>query len=87
MCIRDSPTGFDALDHVTAGWQRGDLNILAARPSVGKTAFALHLARAAAMAGRHVVVFSLEMQGERLGDRWLLAATEGVDPDVYKRQI
>ena len=32
------------------------------------------------MAGRHVVVFSLEMQGERLGDRWLLAATEGVDP-------
>lgn len=74
------PTGFDALDHVTAGWQRGDLNILAARPSVGKTAFALHLARAAAMAGRHVVVFSLEMQGERLGDRWLLAATEGVDP-------
>lgn len=73
-------TGFDALDHVTAGWQRGDLNILAARPSVGKTAFALHLARAAAMAGRHVVVFSLEMQGERLGDRWLLAATEGVDP-------
>ena len=69
-----------SMDHVTAGWQRGDLNILAARPSVGKTAFALHLARAAAMAGRHVVVFSLEMQGERLGDRWLLAATEGVDP-------
>ena len=33
-----------------------------------------------ALAGRHVVVFSLEMQGERLGDRWLLAATEGVDP-------
>ena len=66
--ITGIPTGFDALDHVTAGWQRGDLNILAARPSVGKTAFALHLARAAAMAGRHVVVFSLEMQGERLGD-------------------
>lgn len=78
--ITGIPTGFDALDHVTAGWQRGDLNILAARPSVGKTVFALHLARAAAMAGRHVVVFSLEMQGERLGDRWLLAATEGVDP-------
>jgi replicative DNA helicase len=78
--ITGIPTGFDALDHVTAGWQRGDLNILAARPSVGKTAFALHLARAAAMAGRHVVVFSLEMQGERLGDRWLLAATEEVDP-------
>ena len=35
--ITGIPTGFDALDHVTAGWQRGDLNILAARPSVGKT--------------------------------------------------
>ena len=42
--ITGIPTGFDALDHVTAGWQRGDLNILAARPSVGKTAFALHRA-------------------------------------------
>ena len=49
--LRVSLRAFDALDHVTAGWQRGDLNILAARPSVGKTAFALHLARAAAMAG------------------------------------
>ena len=73
------PTGFADLDALTAGWQRGDLNILAARPSVGKTAFALHLAQAAAMAGRHVVVYSLEMQGERLGDRWLLASTPDVD--------
>lgn len=73
------PTGFTDLDNLTAGWQRGDLNILAARPSVGKTAFALHLARAAAMAGHHVVVYSLEMQGERLGDRWLLATTTDVD--------
>lgn len=73
------PTGFTDLDALTAGWQRGDLNILAARPSVGKTAFALHLAQAAAMAGHHVVVYSLEMQGERLGDRWLLAATPDVD--------
>lgn len=73
------PTGFTDLDKLTAGWQGGDLNIIAARPSVGKTAFALHLARAAAMAGHHVVVYSLEMQGERLGDRWLLAAAPDVD--------
>lgn len=73
------PTGFTDLDALTAGWQRGDLNILAARPSVGKTAFALHLAQAAAVAGHHVVVYSLEMQGERLGDRWLLATTPDVD--------
>ena len=46
----------------------------------GKTAFALHLARAAASAGYHIAVYSLEMQGERLGDRWLLAATKEVSP-------
>lgn len=74
------PTGLTELDEMTGGWQQGDLVVIAARPSVGKTAFALHLARAAAAAGCHTVVFSLEMQGERLGDRWLLAATEDVNP-------
>ena len=71
------PTGFNELNRLTCGWQPGDLIIIAARPSVGKTAFALHLARAAASAGYHIAVYSLEMQGERLGDRWLLAATKG----------
>lgn len=60
-----------------------DLNVIAARPAVGKTAFALHLARAAATAGHHVAVYSLEMQGERLGDRWLIAAS----PDVNARHL
>lgn len=82
--ITGIPTGFSDLDKLTAGWQRGDLNIIAARPSVGKTAFALHLARAAAMSGHHVVVYSLEMQGERLGDRWLLAAAPDVNPQHLK---
>lgn len=72
------PTGFTELDRLTAGWQPGDLVVIAARPSVGKTAFALHLARAAASAGSHIMVFSLEMQGERLGERWLLATTTEV---------
>ena len=70
------PTGLAGLDRLTSGWQACDLNIIAARPSVGKTALALHLARSAAMAGRAVVVYSLEMQGERLADRWLMAASE-----------
>ncbi len=70
------PTGLTDLDRMTSGWQDGDLVVLAARPSVGKTALALHLARSAAMAGRAVVVYSLEMQGERLADRWLMAASE-----------
>lgn len=67
------PTGLQLLDKLTAGWQRSDLIIIAARPSVGKTAFALHLALTAGRAGKHVVVYSLEMQGERLGDRCLCA--------------
>ena len=67
-------TGLTDLDKMTGGWQDGDLITIAARPSVGKTAFALHLAKAAASAGHHTVVYSLEMQGERLGDRWLLSS-------------
>ena len=50
--------------------------MVAARPGVGKTAFALHMARSAAMAGYAVAVYSLEMQGERLADRWLTAVSE-----------
>ena len=77
--ITGIPTGFSDLNRFTSGWQCGELIIIAARPGVGKTAVALHSARAAGMAGFHTVVFSLEMQGERLGDRWLLAATPNVD--------
>lgn len=68
------PTGLTDLNRMTSGWQNGELVVIAARPSVGKTAFALHLARTAAVAGHAVVVYSLEMQGERLADRWLLSA-------------
>ena len=64
------PTGLTELDKKTGGLQDNDLIVIAARPSVGKTAFALHLARHAALAGNAVAVYSLEMQGERLGDRW-----------------
>ncbi len=70
------PTGLTDLDRMTSGLQNGELVVIAARPGVGKTAFALHLARNAAMAGHAVAVYSLEMQGERLADRWLTAASE-----------
>jgi len=82
--ITGIPTGLRELDRLTAGWQQGDLNIIAARPSVGKTAFALHLALAAGRAGKHVLVNSLEMQGERLGDRWLCAQATNVDAGHLK---
>ena len=82
--ITGIPTGLRELDRLTAGWQQCDLNIIAARPSVGKTAFALHLALAAGRAGKHVLVNSLEMQGERLGDRWLCAQAANVDAGHLK---
>lgn len=76
---RGVPSGFTALDNVLAGFQKSDLVILAARPSMGKTTFALDLARNAAMiGGASVGFFSLEMSDQQLVDR-MLAAEAGVD--------
>ena len=74
------PTGLADLDRMTSGLQNGELVVIAARPGVGKTAFALHLARNAAMAGHAVAVYSLEMQGERLADRWPPLAVRNRQP-------
>ncbi len=77
--IRGVPTGFRDLDNILAGWQRSDLIILAARPSMGKTALSLNFAHNVAVkANLPVLVFSLEMSKEQLVDR-LLAAEAGVD--------
>jgi replicative DNA helicase len=66
------PTGFTFFDHKTSGLQNSDLVILAARPSMGKTAFALNVARNAALdANTPVAVFSLEMSKEQLSMRML----------------
>jgi replicative DNA helicase len=77
--ITGVPTGFPSLDRITYGWQPTDLIILAARPSVGKTAFALNLARTAALhAAKPVPVafFSLEMGSAQLVQRILSAESE-----------
>ncbi|MBS1918306.1 MAG: replicative DNA helicase [Bacteroidetes bacterium] len=77
--ITGVPTGFPTLDKVTFGWQSTDLIILAARPSVGKTAFALNLARNAALNAAKptpVVFFSLEMSASQLVQRILSAESE-----------
>lgn len=69
---RGIPTGFTDLDALLSGLQRSDLVILAARPSVGKTTFALDIARqAAVMSKASVGIFSLEMSKEQLVDRLL----------------
>jgi replicative DNA helicase len=77
--IRGVPTGFRDLDNILAGLQRSDLFILAARPSMGKTALSLNLAHnVAVMSKEPVLVFSLEMSKEQLVDR-LLSMESGVD--------
>ncbi len=77
--ITGVPTGFAILDHITYGWQPSDLIVLAARPSVGKTAFALNLARNAALHPTKPTVvgfFSLEMSAGQLVQRILSAESE-----------
>lgn len=72
--ITGIPTGFTELDRMTAGFQRNDLIIVGARPSVGKTAFALNIAQNVAIkAGENVAIFSLEMGAEQLVMRMLCA--------------
>ncbi|MFX4300862.1 replicative DNA helicase [Alicyclobacillus tolerans] len=68
------PTGYSELDRMTSGFQKSDLIIVAARPSVGKTAFALNIAQNVAVrAGLPVAIFSLEMSKDQLVQRMLCA--------------
>ncbi len=77
--LRGLPSGFTELDALLGGFQKSDLVILAARPSVGKTAFVMDIARNAAIRYKKSVgVFSLEMSKEQLVDR-LISSEAGVD--------
>ena len=71
--ITGVPSGFAELDEMTTGFQPSDLIIVAARPSMGKTAFCLNIATHAAVEGHGVAVFSLEMSKESLVQRMLTA--------------
>ena len=68
------PTGFSKLDEMISGLNRSDLILIGARPAMGKTSFALNIARNVAMRGKRTVFFSLEMSNEQLASRVL--ATE-----------
>lgn len=70
-------SGIAQIDRITGGWQKSDLIILAARPSVGKTALATSMAVAAATAGKRVAIFSIEMSVEQVGAR-ILSSVSGV---------
>ncbi len=77
--MRGVPSGFAQLDNMLAGFQKSDLIILAARPSIGKTALALDIARQTATKfNTPVGIFSLEMSSQQLVDR-MLAAQSGVN--------
>ncbi len=82
--LMGTPTGFKALDEKTSGFQKSDLIILAARPAMGKTAFALNIAQQSAIkSGSSVMIFSLEMSKTQLSQR-LLAVEARVDMEKFK---
>jgi replicative DNA helicase len=75
--LRGVPTGFKELDNKLSGFQKADLIILAARPSMGKTSLALDIARKAAVNHKvPVAIFSLEMSSQQLVDRMLSAESQ-----------
>ena len=79
------PSGIIDLDKLTAGFQNGDLVILAGRPSMGKTALALTIARNAAIENKSATaIFSLEMSSDQLGQR-LLTSEARVDNALVRR--
>lgn len=77
------PTGFSALEVYTHGWQPQSLNILAARPSMGKTALMLNLAANAASRGKSVLIISLEMNRRDLISR--MVSSEGAIENEHLR--
>jgi len=83
--ITGVPSGFTDLDERTAGFQPGELTVLAARPAMGKTSFALSIARSAAVThGYPVLLFSLEMSSEQLAERMLCSEAK-VDSTALRR--
>lgn len=71
------PSGFSSLDRITQGWQRSDMIVIAARPSMGKTAFVLSMARNMTVNLKvPVVIFSLEMSAVQLVNRLIVSETE-----------
>lgn len=78
------PSGYTDLDRMTSGFQKSDLIILAARPSMGKTAFSLNVAQNVAVrAGVPVAIFNLEMSAPQLVQR-MLAAEGNIDAQVFR---
>ncbi len=83
--MRGVPSGYVDIDRITSGWQKSDLIILAARPSMGKTAFALNMARNMAVDfNKPIAFFSLEMSSVQLVTR-LISSESELKSDKLKR--
>jgi replicative DNA helicase len=80
------PSGFRDLDELTGGWRGGDMIILAARPGMGKTAFALNCLLNAVMKGKSAVMFTLEMPKEQLMSR-LFAIHGRINSSAIRRGV
>ncbi|MEN9942402.1 MAG: hypothetical protein RLZZ91_403 [Bacteroidota bacterium] len=86
--VSGTPTGFNAVDKLTGGWQKSDMIVIAARPGMGKTAFVLSMARNVAVDfKRPVAVFSLEMSGVQLVQRLIASETEINSEKLRKGQL
>jgi replicative DNA helicase len=82
--LRGLKTGYYGLDNIINGFQKGALVILAARPAVGKTSFAMNIVENIALQGYSCAVFSLEMAKEEIGER-LLCSVAGVSMENAKK--
>lgn len=82
--LTGTDTGTQGLNDLLLGWQPGTLNIIAARPGEGKTAFLMHTLLHAARFGKKVCLISLESSAEKLAERWMLARTE-IPADDWNR--
>ena len=85
--IKGIPTGFTEVDKIVGALRKKDLILLAARPGMGKTTWALRVANNNAMSrSNKVLVFSLELSNAQLG-KWLFTMDTGVTPEIIKKVI
>jgi replicative DNA helicase len=82
--LTGTPSGFKDLDNLTGGFQPGNLVILAARPSMGKSALVVNIAENSALAGEPVVLFSLEMSESELAQR-MVSSQAGIKGEELRR--
>lgn len=85
--LRGITTGIESLNRITSGWRGGQLIILAARPSIGKSALAVNMAMAAANQGEHTAIFTLEMTAAELSIRMICSQARIGLEEVMRGEI